>query len=314
MRAAALRALAAAAACALAAPVPAAAGSCDEACLLALAERTVAAVAARDHRSLPWADPVAFTENDVPLQLGDGWWGSAGAETGPRAFAMADTASGDALWIGTVRDHDAPAFAVVRIHAPDGKIADLEVIAARTPWPVPFGDPRAFSLSPRMSQPVAPADRRSRQRLIDLANGYLATKQRNDGTLLAAFAPDCAMIENGVQIGSAEGEIEPPKQDCASVFRAGLFAPVDRIRDRRFPLVDPARGLVLAISTQDLPARSASFRTTDGRTVALKRPYPMSRLVAELIRIEGDRIVRAEGVAASLPFYMPSPRRTAGRR
>jgi hypothetical protein len=33
----------------------------------------------------------------------------------------------------------------------------------------------------------------------------------------------------------------------------------------------------------------------------------MSRLVAELVRIEGDTVVRAEGVVASLPFGMPTP-------
>src|SRR5699024_10278843 len=126
--------------------------------------------------------------------------------------------------------------------------------------------------------------------------------------------PGCAMIENGVQITSAEGEIEPRARDCASVLRAGLFAPVDRIRDRRFPLVDPARGLVLAISVQDLPARNVSFQTTDGKTVALKRQFPMSRLVAELVKIEGDRIVRSEAVVTSLPYYMPSPRKVDGER
>jgi len=294
-------------------PSAAAAQSCDEACLLALADRTVAAVAAKDYRSLPWADPVRFTENNVPLQIGDAWWGSTGSGIGPKAFAMADTVSGDAIWVGTIWDHDEPSFGIVRIHAPDGKIADVELIAARLRWPIPFGEPRSFSLSPRMTQAVSVADQRSRERLIDLADGYLATKQRNNGTLLANFAPGCEMIENGVTISSAEGEIEPRAKDCASVFRAGLFAPVERIRDRRFPLVDLARGLVLAISVQDLPARAPSFQTTDGKTVALKRQYPMSRLVAELVKIEGDRVIRSEGVAASLPYYMPSPRK-AGRQ
>ena len=49
------------------------------------------------------------------------------------------------------------------------------------------------------------------------------------------------------------------------------------------------------------------FATSDGQRIALKRQYPMSRLVAELVRIEGDTVVRAEGVAASLPYYMPTP-------
>ncbi len=200
------------------------------------------------------------------------------------------------------------AFGAIRLRASGGKISELELIAGRKPLPIPFGDPKAFALSPSFSTQVASAERRSRERLIDLADAYLATKQRNNGALLADFAPSCAMLENGVRIHSAEAEIQPKAADCAAVFRAWLFAPVERIRDRRFPpVVDTQRGLVLAISVQDLPARTPSFTSTDGKKIAVKRDYPMSRLVAELVRIEGDKVVRAEGVVASLPYRMPTP-------
>lgn len=286
---------------------PASAGSCDEACLLSLADRFTAAIAKQDFRSLPWADPTYFTENNVSLMLDDSWWGSAGETPGIKVFAVADKASGNVVWFGTIWDHDEPSFGAVRIQAPDGRIEALEVIAGRTPLPIPFGDPRKFSLSGDFGKAVRPADRLSRERLIDIADAYLATKQRNNGTLVADFGPDCTMTENGVQITSAEAEFTPEKGDCASVFSAGLFAPVERIRDRRFPVVDPARGLVVAISVQDIPTRETSFRTTDGAKVALKRQYPLSRLVAELIRIEGDKVMRAEGVVTSLPYRMPTP-------
>lgn len=301
-----IRLLAAAAVLALASP-PAAAEPCGKACLLTLADSTIAAIAAKDFRSLPWADPVRFSENNVPLMIGDGWWGSAGATIGRKAFAMADPATGNVVWFGTIWDHDAPSFGAIRIAAPEGRITELEVIAARTPWPIPFGNPTAFSFSPGMATPLAAGKRRSRERLADLADAYLATKQRNNGKLLADFAPGCTMIENGVQISSAEGEIEPQKKDCAAVLRAGLFAPVERIRDRRFPVIDAERGLVLAISVQDLPAREEAFRAADGKKVTLKRPYPMSRLAAELVRIDGDEVQGIEGVVASLPYRMPTP-------
>ncbi len=124
---------------------------------------------------------------------------------------------------------------------------------------------------------------------------------------MADFAPNCTMMENGVQVTSVEADYEPRAKDCASVFKEGLFAPVERIRDRRFPVVDPERGLVLAISVQDLPVRETSFRTTRGTSVKVKREYPLSHLVAELVKIEGDKIVRSEGVVASLPYRMPTP-------
>jgi hypothetical protein len=289
-------------------PPAAAAEICDESCLLRLADSTVEAVAAKDFRRLPWANPVRFTENNVSLAIGDAWWGSTGANVGPKAFALADPGNSNVVWFGTIWDHDEPSFGAIRIKAGSGgTIAELELIAARKRWPIPFGDPKTFTLPPSMTTAVKQADRRSRERLIDLADAYLATKQRNNGALLAGFAAGCVMNENGVHITSAEADINPKATDCASVFRAGLFAPVERIRDRRFPIVNIERGLVLAITVQDLPAREKNFTTTDGKRIAVKRDYPMSRLVAELVRIEGDSVVRSEAVVASLPYRMPTP-------
>jgi hypothetical protein len=284
-----------------------AAETCDESCLLRLADSTVEAVAAKDFRRLPWAEPVRFTENNVSLMIGDAWWGSTGSNVGPKAFALADAQTGNVVWFGTIWDHDEPSLGAIRLKVTGGKIAELELIAARKRWPIPFGDPKAFTVPQSMTAAVKQADRRSRERLIDLADAYLATKQRNNGALLAEFAPGCAMNENAVRVTSVEADIQPKATDCASVFRAGLFAPVERIRDRRFPVVDVERGLVLAISVQDLPAREKTFSSTDGKKVTVKRDYPMSRLVAELLRIEGDKIVRSEGIATSLPYRMPTP-------
>jgi len=286
---------------------PAAAQSCNEACLLKLADDFTVAIAAKDYKRLPWADPTYFTENNVSLMIDDAWWGSVGETPGTKVFAIADETNGNVMWFGTIWDHDEPSYGAIRIQAPQGKIEALEVIAGRTPWPMPFGDPRKFSVAADFSKDVKAADRRSRERLIDIADGYLGTKQRNNGTLLAQFAPGCTMSENGVQITSAEANHTPRKSDCASVFSAGLFAPVERIRDRRFPVVDTDRGVVVAISVQDIPTRETSFRTTDGTKVDLKRQYPLSRLVAEIVKIEGDKVMRTESVVTFVPYRMPTP-------
>ena len=64
---------------------------------------------------------------------------------------------------------------------------------------------------------------------------------------------------------------------------------------------------MLAISVQDISAAETTFRTAGGHTATLERPFPMSRLVAELVKIEGDEVARSEGVATFLPYYMPTP-------
>ena len=170
------------AASSLAVAVPASASErCDESCLLRLADAAVEAVAAKDFRRLPWADPAAgvpvqFTENNVPLMIGDAWWGSTGSTVGQKAFSLADPDTGNVVWFGTIWDHDAPAFGAVRLEVTGGKIAEMELIAARKPTPVPFGNPGTFALSPSMTTDVADG-RPPIARTIDRPGGQLPRDQ-----------------------------------------------------------------------------------------------------------------------------------------
>lgn len=286
---------------------PAMAAPCDKSCLLKLADRTIVALAKHDYRNLPWADPVRYSEGGVSLMIGDAFWGSAGDMPGRKAFAVADARTGNVVWFGTMFDHDAPAFGAMRIKAPDGKIAEIEFIVARKGMSVGFGDPMAFAIDNVLAKPLAAVDRRSRERLVDIANGYLSTKQRNNGALLAQFTPDCEFRENGISMTNGTGGPSKLAKGCEAQLKIGAYRPIDRIRDRRFPVVDEATGLVVAISLQDWPQRDTSFTTTDGRAVSIAHATPMSRINIELIRIEGDGVARSEGVTIPQPLNMPSP-------
>lgn len=294
-------------AAAFALPTAASAAPCDEACLLKLADQTMVALAKQDWKSLPWADPVGYSENGVRLMIGDAFWGSAGKTPGKKAYAVADAKTGNAVWIGTMYDHDAPAFGALRIKAPQGKIAEIEFIVARKGWPVLFGDPEAFTIDKAFAKPLAAADRRSRERLIDVANAYLGTKQRNNGALLAQFSPDCAFKENGISLTAGTTGPAAFANGCEAQLKLGLYRPIERIRDRRFPVVDEATGLVVAISLQDLPQLDTRYTATDGRTISNAETTPMSQIHVELIRIEGDKVARSEGVTVHQPLNMPSP-------
>jgi len=295
------------AAAALVAPAAASAASCDEACLLKLADQTVAALVKSDWKSLPWADPVGYSENGVRLMIGDAIWGSAVKMQGRKAYAVADAATGNVVWIGTMYDHDAPAFGALRIKAPEGKITEIEFIVNRKGLPGAFGDPAAFTIDKVYDKPLPAADRRSRERLIDVANAYLGTKQRNNGTLLAQFTPGCEFRENGLSLTNGTTGPATLAQGCEAQLKLGLYRPIERIRDRRFPVVDDATGLVVAISVQDLPQLDTSYSATDGRKIANDATTPMSRISVELLRIEGDRVARSEGITVHQPLNMPSP-------
>jgi hypothetical protein len=298
--------LAALAVATLALPTAASAAPCDETCLLSLADQTMTALAKQEWRSLPWSETVGYSENGVRLMIGDAFWGSAGKTPGKKAFAAADARTGNAVWVGTMYDHDAPAFGALRIRAPQGRIEEIEFIVMRKGLPGGFGDPAAFAVDKSLARPLATTARRSRERLVDVANAYLGTKQRNNGTLLAQFTPDCAFIENGIPLTSGATGPAALAKGCEAQLKLGAYRPIERIRDRRFPVVDEATGLVVAISMQDMPQRDVSFTTTDGRTVSTADTYPMSRIVIELLRIEGDKVARSEGISVMQPLNMPS--------
>ena len=79
------------------------------------------------------------------------------------------------------------------------RIAEVETVVARN---ADEGFPflgQTFERKPAMEAMVPPAERSSREELIDLANGYFETIERNDGTIRTSFWPHCNRVENGVQ-------------------------------------------------------------------------------------------------------------------
>jgi hypothetical protein len=100
------------------------------------------------------------------------------------------------------------------------------------------------------SEPVS--ERLPRADLIRIANAYFSGIERNDGKDAYPLAADCARLENGLVLAGdpalvsprAKGRPSGQQIGCLEQFRSGIFFYVTRIRDRRFVLVDPERGLI----------------------------------------------------------------------
>jgi hypothetical protein len=137
--------------------------------------------------------------------------------------------------------------------------------------------------------------------MADLVQGYYATLQRNDGAMLAPFAPQCRLVSNGVTIVDGTDKAT----GCTQLFERGIFRPVEHVRARRIRAVDEARGLVVASAMLDRPAASVDFRGADGRTRSVDIRYPYTQGVVDVFRIENGRIARVEGVSAFMPYGMP---------
>jgi hypothetical protein len=287
---------------------------CDRACLAGFAERYMAALVAHDPASLPWAERVRFTENEVPLIIGDGAWGTV-TKISDAPYIVADPVTGNVLWFGIVEEHGQSAYFGVRLRVVDRRIADVESVAGREGTPVPFAKAAGYTLDASFSQALPAAERQPRARLVALADGYYNTMQLNDGQLCAEFAPACRRVTNGVIAhddgatdggGKAAAAGGAGPKSCGALFANAYFKPVDRVRARRFPIVDVADGVVVAFAFLDRAAHDAEYRTRDGKVHTIAVQYPNSRAVLELIKLRGGKVYRVEGIAAFLPYLMPT--------
>ena len=160
-----------------------------------------------------------------------------------------------------------------------------------------------------MLDDVAPSQRRPRERMISIADGYFDTLQLNDGQLFTEFTDDCERIENGVRTtnnAAAFGDYPIAGLGCADQFRKGHFVFDDRLRDRRFPLVDEEKGIVLAGGFIDHTGRVVDLTWTDGTAAKSVFHYPHSFVLLEMFKIVDGKIAAVEAVFVTVPYNMVS--------
>jgi hypothetical protein len=288
--------------------VHAQAPDCDRSCLTDFVDDYLAAMLAFDGMALPgaieplpWAERVGFTENDVGLMLGDGLWGSATAVGA--GFTLADATTGNVLWFGIVEEHGQPAYVALRLGIEGRRIAEVESIIGREGSPAPFAPTAGYTVDPIFSAPLPAADRLPRARLEALVAGYYSSLQMNDGTVQTAIAEDCRRLSNGFATSHVP---DSGIQGCRQQLETGWYRYVDRVRALRMPLVDEARGLVVAIAFLDHAARFVEYETLDGRARRIPIEYPNSHAVLEIFKIVDGAIQRIEGVTAFQPYLMPT--------
>ncbi|MEO7550655.1 MAG: hypothetical protein ABIT09_05895 [Croceibacterium sp.] len=278
--------------------------------LYAHADAYLAALAARDPSRLRLAEHVVFTENNVQLALGDGLWNSVSAVRDSYDLKCADLAAGQVCWFGIVEEHGVPSVMALRLKVVGDAICEIETIVCRKVDFSPFPSIETY-IAPRplMLADVAAPQRRGRARMIAIADGYFDTLQLNDGQLLTEFTDDCDRVENGLQTTNTQIENYPiAAMGCAEQFRLGQYVYDDRLRDRRFPLVDEEKGLVLAGGFIDHAAKVVDITWTDG-TTKVRSPffYPHSYVLLELFKIFDGKIAGVEAVFITVPYNMPSP-------
>ncbi len=281
---------------------------CDRACLSGLLDDYIAALKAHDPSRLPLAPGVRFTENGVPLDVGDGLWNTVDKVDDYR-LPFIDPEDGEAGLFGVVEEDGKPAHLMVRLRVQGGTISEIETIVLRPADNLGFGRPQDMKPRAAFYQDVPEADRLTRTQLVSMANAYFETLQQNNGTLFATFAPDCNRIESGIQTtnnpaSNPTGRPDPgiKKLGCADQFRTGFFRFVTHIRDRRFVVVDRRKGLVYAAVFFDHTGDMRKVKLTDGRVVDAQYDTPWTWEIGELFKIQGGAIHQVEALVMKAPY------------
>ncbi|WP_305096859.1 hypothetical protein [Croceibacterium aestuarii] len=275
--------------------------------LYAALDRYCGALLAQDHAQLAWAPGALTTENNVALEPGDGLWQTV-TGIGPYDLRFADEKSGQVALFTTVSESSDTSAACIRIGLRGDAVAEVETLVVRQKdEALVFPDPK-FESKPIMETPVPEGERASRAEMIALADGYFSTLQLNDGTIRTKFHPGCNRIENGVQTTNNPDFFVPVAHlSCEEQFAQGNYRYDDRLRGRRFPLVDEERGIVLAHGFIDHCGKLGEYGLTDGTKVISPIRRPHTFYLSEAFKIRQGAIEQIEANFITVPYHMPSP-------
>jgi hypothetical protein len=283
--------------------------SCDRRCLYGVLDQYLAALKAKDPSRLPLAKGGRYSENNVVIPIGDGVWGTI-TGLGDYTLRTADPVNGEVGCYGIVQETNATSMFALRLKVVEGKIAEAETLIRRGEGVGPFPSKPTLTEMPILTETVPPEDRSPRERMVALADGYFNTLQLNDGTLFTQFDDNCNRIENGLLTTHNPDlmkTIPVANLGCAQQFKLGNYRYDDRVRDRRFFLIDEERGLVMAAGFIDHAGRLENFTLTDGTAIKSPMRTPSTLCLLELFKMRGGKIQQILAVFIGVPYNMPSP-------
>lgn len=296
------------------APV-AAQASCNEQCLDALADTYLHALVAHEPSQLPTTPDVRFTENTIPLPLGQGLWTTI---SGLKAYkhVIPDPDAGQVGLYATITENGVGALLVARLKLRDNKVSELETLVVRQGDMGSFLNTDATTVRPGFLEVVPRAERESRQDLVRIANLYFEGLEQRTGDIVP-FSDQCRRFENGVQTaGNAASGMRPRPMTlpngktwmmptgCKASFDTKMFSYISRIDHRRFEVVDRSRGVVMAfvMFQHEGNVKSADVPGVGEVPMPAAALRPFSVVIAETFEIKKGKIREIEADMTKLPY------------
>lgn len=258
---------------------------CDRQCLEGLVDLYMDSLARHDPSALPVSPQTKFTENGVALKLGEGFWRTAGS-TAYRLYAI-DPENGAAALEAVVGDTAEPAHFLLRLKVENKRIGEIETAVVHK-GQAGFYSPEKLRETPALfTQAVPVPERNTREELVAAADSYFVAIE-TEGTpeyKRAPFAPGMNRFENGTQTTNVSVNGGPVRSADEQLDQA-RFKGI-RVTNRRYPVVDVERGIVLGIVLfRGGPARPTS------ETVGF---------IAEMFKINGGKLREIQAVIANRP-------------
>lgn len=178
---------------------PAAAKSCDRACLGNLLSKYLNAMVARDPSAVPVAKDVRFTENGEVMRLGDGIWRTASG-LGAYRLDILDVPGHTAGAQAVIEADGKPVLFALRLKEAGGKISQIETMVVPHDKDALIFDPEGYLQGNEQMAFVPPASQiDSRADAIKIALKYPeGLKIGSFVQVNTPFAPDAYRIENGI--------------------------------------------------------------------------------------------------------------------
>lgn len=276
----------------------------------------VDALASHDVGRFPHADDLRFTENNVPLKLGQGLWGTV-TGAGAHDIVMADPETGNVGFMGSMEESGRTVLVSVRMKIDGDRVSELETIVLRREsgyflHPEGWNDAAALLMTP-----LADGERVSRDEMLRIVDVYFDTLTEAAGNA-PPFDPACNRLENGVTTTNNPNAFPKAKDGPLSAaitglsaeeqFRLGMGKVITEIRDRRYTLVDESLGLVFVQTFFHRDGTARVIPLTNGKSFTVESPKdtPNSSVIGELFKFRNGKILQIQALITPVPYRTPS--------
>jgi hypothetical protein len=295
--------------------------------LKALGRKTVCAMVDDCPHQLPLARTVRYTENGVPVNIGEGVWKTF-QSIGFMDISLADIETCTAGWFGSLNESGLFALAALRLRVEEGLITEIEVLIARPEKPGKMGElseatytmfmpPLLVDLNPAgfdkipgpLSSPTTEESRHNISKTISLYTQ--AIRQRDASSVL--IADTCTKRENGVltnketecvKVQTSKGEHGFFSDSIKEEINNGLLSLLTRFRDHRVWMIDSRQGLAFDMIILDNQAASKKIESEKLGQITVPEAFltPWTDYHARLFNVENGVIVHIEELVRRVPY------------